>query len=210
MRLILVRHGATDWNQQRRVQGLSNLGLNETGKRQAEALAQALKNERVDAIYTSPLRRAQETARAIARFHKVEVVTLDGLIELDVGEVDGMTYEDMRIHHGEFFTKWMADFTAVRLPGGGTVPELRDQCCAAVKDILGKQRTVAGEKCGDEDRVVVAVTHFFPIMCIICDTLGLALTYFRRFRLDVASMCTLDFNPERAVLVSFNDTCHLR
>jgi len=210
MRLILVRHGATDWNQQRRVQGLSNLGLNETGKRQAEALAQALKDERVDAIYASPLRRAQETAHAIGRFHQVEVVPLDGLKELDVGEVDGMTYEDMRIHHSEFFTKWMADFTAVRLPGGGTVPELRDQCCAAVKDILEKQRTVAGEKCGDEDKVVVAVTHFFPIMCIICDTLGLALTYFRRFRLDVASMCTLDFNPERTVLVSFNDTCHLR
>jgi broad specificity phosphatase PhoE len=210
MRLILVRHGATDWNQQRRVQGLSNLGLNETGKRQAEALAQALKNERVDAIYTSPLRRAQETARAISRFHQVKVVILDGLKELDVGEIDGMTYEDMRVHHGEFFTKWMADFTAVRLPGGGTVPELRDQCCAAVKDILEKQQAVEGEKCGDEDRVVVAVTHFFPIMCIICDTLGLAFTYFRRLRLDVASMCTLDFHPERVVLVSFNDTCHLR
>ena len=210
MRLILVRHGATEWNQQRRVQGLSNLGLNDTGKRQAEALAQALKNKRVDAIYTSPLRRAQETARAISRFHQVEVVILDGLKELDVGEVDGMTYEDMRVHHGEFFTKWMADFTSVRLPGGGTVPELRDQCCATVKDILEKQRTGTGEKCGDEDRVVVAVTHFFPIMCIICDTLRLDLTYFRRFRLDVASMCTFDFNPERAVLVSFNDTCHLR
>jgi phosphoserine phosphatase len=208
MRFILVRHGATEWNQQRRVQGLSNLGLNDTGKRQAEALAQALKNERVDAIYTSPLRRAQETAYAISRFHQVEVVTLDGLKELDVGEVDGMTYEDMRVHHREFFTKWMADFTAVRLPSGGTVPELRDQCCAAVKDILEEQR--AGENCGNEDKVVVAVTHFFPIMCIICDTLGLDLSYFRRFRLDVASMCTLDFNPERAVLISFNDTCHLR
>jgi len=210
MRLILVRHGATDWNQQRRVQGLSNLGLNDTGKRQAEALAQALKNERVDAIYTSPLRRAQETARAISRFHQVEIEILDGLKELDVGEVDGMTYEDMRIHHSEFFTKWMADFTSVRLPGGGTVPELRDQCCAAVKDILEEQRMGVGEKCSNEDKVVVAITHFFPIMCIICDTLGLDLSYFRRFRLDVASMCTFDFNPERAVLVSFNDTCHLR
>jgi len=210
MRLILVRHGATDWNQQRRVQGLSNLGLNETGRGQAEALARALKGVKVDAIYTSPLRRAQETARAISRFHQVEVVVLDGLKELDVGEVDGLTYEEMRIHHSEFFTKWMSDFTSVRLPGGGTVPELRDQCCAAVKDILEKQQTVAGEKCGDEDKVVVAVTHFFPIMCIICNTLGLDLSYCRRLRLDVASMCTLDFHPERAVLVSFNDTCHLR
>ena len=210
MRLILVRHGATDWNQQRRVQGLSNLGLNETGRGQAEALAQSLKDVKVDAIYTSPLRRAQETARAISRFHQVEVVTIDGLKELDVGAVDGLTYEEMRIHHSEFFTKWMADFTSVRLPGGGTVPELRDQCCAAIQDIVKKQQPGRGEKSGDEDKVVVAVTHFFPIMCIICNTLGLDLSYCRRLRLDVASMCTLELNPERAVLVSFNDTCHLR
>jgi broad specificity phosphatase PhoE len=210
MRLILVRHGATDWNQQRRVQGLSNLGLNETGRGQAEALAQSLKDVKVDVICTSPLRRAQETARAISRFHQVEVVTIDGLKELDVGEVDGLTYEEMRIHHSEFFTKWMADFTSVRLPGGGTVPELRYQCCAAIQDIVKKQQPGMGGKCDEGEKVVVAVTHFFPIMCIICDTLGLDLSYCRRLRLDVASMCTLDFNSERAVLVSFNDTCHLR
>jgi len=210
MRLILVRHGATDWNQQRRVQGLSNLGLNETGIKQAEALAQSLKDVKIDAIYTSPLRRAQETARAISRFHQVEVVTLDGLKELDVGEVDGLTYEEMRIRHSEFFTKWMADFTSVRLPGGGTVPELRDQCCAAIQEIVKKQQPRMEEDCKSEEKVVVAVTHFFPILCIVCNTLGLDLSYCRRLRLDVASMCTLEFNPERAVLVSFNDTCHLR
>jgi broad specificity phosphatase PhoE len=210
MRLILVRHGATDWNQQRRVQGLSNLGLNETGIKQAEALAQSLKDVKVDAIYTSPLRRAQETARAISRFHQVEVVTIDGLKELDVGEVDGLTYEEMRIRHSEFFTKWMADFTSVRLPGGGTVPELRDQCCAAIQEIVKKQQPRMEEDCKSEEKVVVAVTHFFPILCIVCNTLGLDLSYCRRLRLDVASMCTLEFNPARAVLVSFNDTCHLR
>ena len=103
MKLILVRHGETDWNKQRRVQGLSNLGLNETGRKQADALAQVLRKEKVDAIYASPLRRARETAQAISRFHKVEVVTIDGLKELDVGEVDGMTYEEMKVHHSEFF-----------------------------------------------------------------------------------------------------------
>jgi probable phosphoglycerate mutase len=138
------------------------------------------------------------------------VVILDGLKELDVGEVDGLTYEEMRIRHSEFFTKWMSDFTSVRLPGGGTVPELRDRCCAAIQDIVKKQQPGTGGKCGDEDKVVVAITHFFPIMCIICNTLGLDLSYSRRLRLDVASMCTMDFNSERAVLVSFNDTCHLR
>jgi broad specificity phosphatase PhoE len=210
MRLILVRHGATEWNQQRRVQGLSNLGLNETGKRQAEALAQALKDINVLAIYCSPLRRAQETALAISRFHQVKVVTLDGLKELDVGEVDGMTYDEMKTSHNEFFTRWMVDFTSVRLPGGGFVPELRDQCCAAIQGIVKENQPKSDAKGDGDDRVVVAVTHFFPIMCIICDSLGLDLSYCRRLRLDVASICTLDFNSDRTVLVSYNDTCHLR
>lgn len=210
MRLILVRHGETDLNKQRRVQGLSNLGLNEKGRRQAEALAQALKNEKLDVIYTSPLRRALETAQAIGRFHQVEVVTLDGLKELDVGMVDGMNYEDMKIHHSEFFAKWMADFTSVRLPGGSYLPELRDECCAAIQDIVGKERNTMVEGCDGKDSTVVAVTHFFPIMCIICDSLGMALTDCRRLRLDVASICTLEFKPEMTVLISYNDTCHLR
>ena len=75
---------------------------------------------------------------------------------------------------------------------------------------MKKQQPRMEENCRNEEKVVVAVTHFFPIMCIICNTLGLDLSYCRRLRLDVASMCTLEFNPERAVLVSFNDTCHLR
>jgi len=204
MRLILVRHGETDWNQQRRVQGLSNLGLNEKGRKQAEALAQALRYEKLDAIYTSPLRRARETAQAISRFHRVEVVSHDGLKELDVGEVDGMNYEDMKIHHSEFFAKWMADFTAVRLPGGGYLPELQDKCCGAVQGIVKSECEIS------LDRVAIAVTHFFPILCIICNALGLELYHSRRLRLDLASMCVLDFNPTRPVLVSWNDTCHLR
>jgi broad specificity phosphatase PhoE len=205
VRLILVRHGETEWNRQRRVQGLSNLALNETGKKQAIALARALSNKKVDAIYSSPLRRAQETARAIARFHKVGVKVIDGLKELDVGEVDGMTYEDMKIYHGEFFTRWMTDFTSVRLPGGGFIPELRDQCCTAIQDIVKNERKVE-----NDDRVAIVVTHFFPLMCIICNSMGLDLSHFRRLRVDLASISILDFNTDNTVLVSLNDTCHLR
>src|SRR4030042_848487 len=109
MKLILVRHGATKFNQERRIQGVSDLGLNETGRKQAESLARALKDVKVEVIYASPLRRAQETARAISRFHQVEVVTHDGLKELDVGEVDGMTYDGRRLHPSEFFAQWRWD-----------------------------------------------------------------------------------------------------
>jgi broad specificity phosphatase PhoE len=205
VRLVLVRHGETEWNRQRRVQGLSNLALNKTGMKQAEALARALSREKVNAIYSSPLRRAEETARAIGRFHGVRVEIMDGLKELDVGAVDGMTYEDMKLHHGEFFARWMTDFTSVRLPGGGFIPELRDQCCTAIRDIVSRER-----KGDNDDSSVVVVTHFFPILCIICDCMGLDLSYCRRLKVDLASVSVIEFKADRTVLVSLNDTCHLR
>ena len=69
MRIYLVRHGETEWNRTRRFQGRSNLPLNQEGKKQVRALALALKNEPLTAIYTSPLIRAFETARLIKVFH---------------------------------------------------------------------------------------------------------------------------------------------
>ena len=210
MRLVLVRHGETEWNKTRRIQGISDLEMNETGRAQAEALAQALRNEKVEAIYASPLKRARDTAQAIGRYHPVEIVTLSGLRELDAGEVDGMTYKEMAIHFGDFLEKWIKDCTSVRPPGGCTLPELQDQVWAAVEEIIERQRPGKPVRKTDKEGVVIAVTHFFPILSTICKALGLDLSECRRMRLDLGSMCTLDFNPSRAVLVSLNETCHLR
>lgn len=210
MRLILVRHGETDMNRLGRIQGISDLELNETGKRQAEALAQALKNEKVEAIYTSPLKRARDTAYTIGRYHQVEIVPLFGLRELDAGDVDGLTYKEMRAQYGDFLDKWVEDCASVRLPGGCTLPELQDNAWAAIQEITEKQTRQTGEGKASGKGVVIAVTHFFPILSIICKALGLELSECRRMRLDLASMCTMDFNPPWTVLASLNDTCHLR
>ncbi|HEY48675.1 MAG TPA: histidine phosphatase family protein [Dehalococcoidia bacterium] len=209
MRLILIRHGETDWNKQGRVQGLSDLELNETGRRQSESLAQALGDEKVEALYTSPLKRARDTAYAIGRLHPVEVVTIDGLRELDVGEVDGLTYEEMVCYYGDFFERWMKDCTSVCPPGGSSMPELQERAWAAIQDILRRHQQ-RGKSEGDGEEVVIAVAHFFPILSILCKALGLELSECRRMKLELASITTLDFNPERTVLVSLNDTCHLK
>ncbi|MEE8470538.1 MAG: histidine phosphatase family protein [Dehalococcoidia bacterium] len=210
MRLILARHGETDWNKQRRIQGLSDLELNKTGRIQAEALALALKNERVEAIYSSPLRRARETADAICRHHQVDVVTLDGLRELDAGEVDGLTYEEMGNQYGDFLDKWIEDCTSVGPPGGCTLQDVQDDVWAAVQEITRRQHQYATEGERNERGVVIAVAHFFPILSIMCKVLELDLSECRRMRVDLGSICTLDFNPTRTVIVSLNDTCHLR
>jgi broad specificity phosphatase PhoE len=210
MRLILVRHGETEWNRLRRIQGISDQELNETGRKQAEALAQALKNKNVTAIYASPLKRAQDTAYAIGRQHGIEIVTLFGLREMDAGEVDGLTYKEMAEQHGDFLEKWMRDCSSVRPPGGCTLPELQDQVWGAIEEIIERQRTHEADRKPSPGGVVVAVSHFFPILTTLCKVLGQSISECRRMRLDLASLCTLDFNSSRTVLVSMNDTCHLR
>ena len=89
VQVILVRHGETDWNKARRVQGgNSDTQLNQSGKEQAESLALRLKQEEVQAIYSSPLLRALDTAQAIARHHQVEVQIEPALKELNVGDLE--------------------------------------------------------------------------------------------------------------------------
>jgi len=210
MRIILARHGETDWNKQHRIQGRSDTELNETGRRQAEALARTLKNEKVAAIYTSPLKRARETTRLIARFHQAKVETLDGLQEIDAGEVDGLTYEEMMDQYGDFLNKWVDDCATVRPPGGCTLHEIQDESWAAIQEIIKRHRHRAPEGAEDEKGTVIAVAHFFPILSIICKAMGLDLSQCRRLRLDLGSISTLDFNTTRTDLVSLNDTCHLR
>ena len=96
MKLIIVRHGQTRWNHEKRALGHTDIELNDEGKRQAQALALALKGETLAAIYSSPLTRALDTARAIASFHQLEVRVDPAFIEMDAGEMGGVTSGEMR------------------------------------------------------------------------------------------------------------------
>jgi 2,3-bisphosphoglycerate-dependent phosphoglycerate mutase len=89
--VLLARHGETDWNREHRWQGHADPPLNETGREQARALSVALAEVPLDAVYSSDLRRARETAEAVALAHRLDVVALDGLREIDVGEWSGLT-----------------------------------------------------------------------------------------------------------------------
>jgi broad specificity phosphatase PhoE len=93
--LLLVRHGETEWNRQLRWQGHADPPLNDTGRRQARELAQALAGERVDAVYSSDLRRAAETAEAIATPRGLPVLLDADLREIDVGGREGLTREEV-------------------------------------------------------------------------------------------------------------------
>jgi len=103
---LLVRHGETDWNRDRRFQGHADPPLNETGREQARALASELAGERLDAVYTSDLARANETAEIIARRLGVPVVVDAALREIDVGEWQGLTWPEIEERFPDGVRKW--------------------------------------------------------------------------------------------------------
>ena len=198
MRLILVRHGETEWNRQSRIIGHTEIALNETGRRQATLLAQALRNEKVSAIYASPLQRTRETAAEISRVLGVKVTFDDALKEIAAGEIDGMTFEEVAEHHSDFFQLWMKGDPLLRLPGGESFTSLRNRTWPAVQRIVGKH----------SDGDVIIVSHTLAIMSIISSALGMDIANFRRIRLTVASISILEFKDRNISLLLFNDTCH--
>ena len=201
MRLILVRHGATDWNQQRRIQGQSDIALSEAGRKEAEAAALALKEEKIKAIYCSPLKRALETAQAINRFHRLAIKIEDGLKELDIGDLDGLMAEEIRSRYSSFWREWMSEELAgARFPGGESLNEVQQRAWGTIQDITRRHQR----------GVVLAVGHYFAIMTIICKALAIDISCMRRFKpLGTAAISILDFEDSGITLTLYNDTCHL-
>jgi len=198
VRLILVRHGETDLNLEGRVQGISDAPLNETGRNQAAALGSRLQGSAPDCIYSSSLSRAFETAEAIAQHHELEVIPMDDLRELDVGELDGLTGPELRDRYPEFMKQWMTDVAPLNMPGGESIEELQERGWASVERMAEKH---------PEDKVI-AVSHNFLIQSILLKVLGLELTSFRKIRQDLGAISILEINDRGPVLITMNDRCH--
>ncbi len=169
--LFLVRHGQTAWNVQRRVLGRTDIPLDDTGKQQAGGLRARL--GAVDAVWTSPLSRARETASALdcsvpPRVHH-------GLVEMDQGELDGLGEAELTGDYATILRQWREDPSGLRLPGGETMDEVRDRGMAALAEIAQ----------ASSGRVAV-VTHQLVIATVLC---ALAQEPLSRWRLHTHPNC---------------------
>lgn len=205
MRLLLIRHGETAHNVERLALGQEDVPLNERGRLQAQALAEALSATRlfgpVVAIYSSPLQRALATATPLAEALGLPVQIEDGLIEMDVGEVEGQTFPQMRERYPDFVRLWLSDRLAdVPIPGGESLRQVQDRAWAAVEAIRDRH----------PEGTVGVVSHNFIILTLLCRLLELPLARFRHLRHDLAAVSVLELTPERQVLLALNDRCHLR
>ncbi len=200
MRLILVRHGETESNRAGLVLGQADIELTEHGRWQAEQVARSLESEAIDVIYSSPLKRALATAEPIARSHGLEVQVEEGLIEMDIGEMEGLTFREVRERYPEFLQIWLGGRVAYEpMPGGERLLDVQERAWGAVERFRERH----------DREAVVAVAHNFVILAILCRSLGLDLADFRRLRHNVAAKSILETRDDRFMLVSLNDTCHL-
>lgn len=148
MRLLLLRHGQTDWNAAERYQGRTDIVLNATGVLQAEEAARRLTHEPVDAVYASPLGRARHTAEIAVQDRGLSITLDDGLMETAGGEWEGLTYPEIAARWPEEFAAWRAAHPE-HGPVGGETPGQAGQ--RVVQTLLG---FLAGR--GDDHILVVA------------------------------------------------------
>ena len=198
--VFLIRHGETEWNRERRFLGRSDIPLNETGHRQARALAERLRDTPIDHLYSSPLARALETADSIGALHRLPTHRLGGIIELDQGELEGKFASALLDEYPTFFDAWRRDPTHVRVPGGETLAECQSRCVAAIRSVLSKH---------SESDTIAIVSHKVAISGIICDAIGLPPRFNMMVQQANTAINVLAWRSGRLELIRLNDHAHL-
>lgn len=159
-----------------------------------------LKEVEVNAVYSSPLKRALHTAQAVADGHQLTVQVEPDLREIEVGELEGVTIAELGTNFSQFLVQWHERKGSVKMPGGESLVDLGDRVWSTIQRISDKNR----------QETVVVVSHFFVIVTAICEALGLPLNHIERIRIQTGSVSILDFGDKDPRLVLLGDTCHLR
>jgi len=163
-RLLLIRHLEPDRSVHGRAYGSLDAPLSALALEQAAKLAQALESVRLDAVYSSPLRRALETATPLAVHRKLVPIVHEGFREIDFGEIEGSRYEEIEESSPVLFQSWMSDPTGVTFPGGESFAELRLRVLAAAEEIRERHRgsAVALVAHAGVTRTIVAASLSMP------------------------------------------------
>lgn len=198
---MLIRHGETEWNRLHRFQGRSDVPLNEKGKEQARALAIALKNEVITAIHASPLKRAIETALQIGRFHpSTPLIEEPGLMEMDLGEFEGMEAQQWATRHQEFRKTWENNPASLNMPGGESLEEVQHRAVETLKRISDSSPA---------DSTLLLCSHNFVIVSLLCFASKTSLDQFREMRQDTAALNIIHTNGTDFQVEKVNDRRHL-
>jgi broad specificity phosphatase PhoE len=198
-KLILARHGETAWNAEKIYRGRADIGLDELGIEQAKLLAKYMSNWELQLIYSSPLKRALDTANAVARYHKIAVHIADGLTDFDYGEWQSLPEQEVKRRYPALHKEWLNEPHKVKMPGGESLEDVTRRAIEVVNDVISRHQGNA-----------LLVSHRVVIKVLICWLLGLDNSRFWDIKQDVGAITIFDYLDGRFVLIRHNDTCHLK
>ena len=198
-RIILVRHGQTEWNRVERFRGRTEITLDDTGLAQAEATGARLSQMGLSAIYSSPLTRAMQTAEAIARQCGLAVAPFLDIIDVDYGAWQGLTLAQAQQYDPQAFAEWRHHPESARFPGGESLEEVRRRGQRAIDSILPRHA----------DQTVALVTHVAVCRMLALHLLDVDSSHFWNVLLDNCGVSIFEMRNGIPVATTINDTCHL-
>lgn len=198
-RIIAIRHGETDWNVATRIQGITDIALNAKGHWQAARVAEALRDEKIDAVYSSDLSRALTTATAIATHHGLTVRTDIGLRERRFGHFEGLSWGEIETNHPADALAWRSRIPTFLPEGGESLIMLRERVQATL-------HAIAASHLGQH---IVIATHGGVLDALYRLATGQALDTPRSWHLGNAAVNRLLWTPDALTLVSWGEQTHL-
>lgn len=197
--VLLVRHGQTESNITGYFMGWSDEDISELGYAQASSLSSRLASFPIASIYSSPLRRTLNTARVLAEPHELEPEVLDELIEIGLGDWQGLHREEIIQKWPDIWKQSRIDPSDVALPNGESFQQVTERAVRAFNRIVAE----------NTDRQVLAVTHDVVIRVLVAHILDTSNSIYRRMEINNASLSIIRVEDGRARLVTLNDTAHL-
>jgi broad specificity phosphatase PhoE len=198
-RLIIVRHGRTEWNRVERFRGRADIALDKVGMKQAESVAKRIGEWSISAIYSSPLSRALTTAEIIAHPLGLIVQPMPGIVDIDYGEWQGLSTDDVIARDGRLYSQWIESPHEVKFPGGESLVEARERVASSVDTLIQQH----------PKETVVLVSHRVICQILVLSLLGLESSYFWQITQDVCAMNLFEVRGGIPSALFLNDTCHL-
>ena len=198
-KIILIRHGETEWNLSGRWQGHADSALSGRGVAQAEALGLRMKKEEMDYFYTSDLERAQHTARLVGGPAGRQAECMESLRERDLGVLEGLTTVEMEKDRPEEYDAFRNAGPEYQVPGGESYHQFYDRCSGALEELAHRH----------PGKVIGIVTHGGFLGAIFRYVLNIPLDAERNFVLLNCSINRLEKSAKGWNLVSWGDVAHL-
>ncbi|HJV57695.1 MAG TPA: histidine phosphatase family protein [Methylomirabilota bacterium] len=199
MRILLLRHAETDWNRERRFQGWRDVPLSATGREQAESAARLLAATRIDAVWSSPLARARDTAAIIAAPHRLAVQESEAFREMGFGDWEGLTRDEVRERFPEAHRTWAETPHEAAWAGAETLAAVRARALAGLEAL----------RAAHTGQTICLVSHGITGRLLILEALGLGPDRLWSFQLSSTGISELEFRDDWTTLHRMNSLIHL-